>query len=83
MMPSSIQRAQDATIRQQQDTGALPKLLLTGAEAEAVCGLCSKTIAKFVPPVKIGRAARWRYSDLAKWVNEKAAGANGGEGGVL
>ena len=83
MMPSSIQRAQESAIHQQQAAGNLPKLLLTAQEAEAVCGLCSKTIAKFVPPVKIGRASRWRYSDLAKWVNEKAAGANGGKGGVL
>ena len=44
-------------------------LLLTREQAEQATGLCHKTLAKHVAPVKIGRSARWRPADLQKWID--------------
>lgn len=69
MMPTSIQRARDAAIQQ-----AFPNAVLwTRQQAEAATGLCHKTLAKHVPPVKIGRAVRWRPGDIQAWVSRLTA----------
>jgi hypothetical protein len=74
MMPSSIQRAQDAAVAL-----ALPNAVLwTREQAEVATGLCSKTLAKHVPPVRIGRAVRWRPADVRRWADSLAGGGEGG-----
>jgi hypothetical protein len=63
-----IARAREAAITQEQAAGRLPRLLLTDAEAEQVTGLCAKTLkARGLKPVYVGRAKRWRLSDLEAW----------------
>lgn len=71
----AIQRAQDAAVAQA-FAGAV---LWTQEQAEQATRLCSKTLAKHVAPVKIGRSVRWRPADVSRWVDGLAQG----EGGVL
>ena len=71
MSPKPITQAQDAAVAQ-----AFPNAVLwTKEQAEAATGLCSKTLAKHVPPVRIGRSVRWRPADVARWIDGLAQGA--------
>ena len=56
MSPDAITQARDSAIAL-----AFPNAMLwTKEQAEAATGLCSKTLCRHVPPVKIGRSVRWR-----------------------
>ena len=64
-----------AQARASQIRGAFPGVILwTREQAEEATGLCHKTLAKHVAPVRIGRAVRWRPADVARWIDGLAQG---------
>ena len=65
MSIESITQARDAQIH-----GAFPGAVLwTQEQAEQATGLCSKTLAKHVRPVHIGRSVRFRPRDVLRWID--------------
>lgn len=65
MRTDPIIKARDAQVQQ-----AFPGAVLwTREQAELATGLCHKTLAKHVKPLKIGRAVRWRPADVQRFVD--------------
>jgi len=51
-----------------------PRLLLTAAEAAALCGISTRSwwtwdaLGRIPAPVRIGRSVRWPAAELSAWV---------------
>ena len=54
----------------------MTKKLLTVPEVAEICGIASETVRRMTDrgampkPVRLGRAVRYRLSDLESWIND-------------